>query len=399
MNRIFSKEKITLPLDTQMAPSKEKKRDLAENEFRIKKKIKKDTLDKQQFLSNENNKNNIMMDTEPQLKKPVQITLPKFNISKLFYDILSLANKDEDFLMMISNILTTGSRQLVNYCFFFPSKFKKYEKNKFFSELKNDKKVIIRKKRTTLQGSNLSQQEYLKKEKELLKIEKEEIEEVKSSIISRLSSSKIKGFETKETIIENLKLQKIEESKSNEIEFEINEEDFNELKSLQLKLLDKLLEERSFVNPDLKISKYKNLSDKMQAEEENKLKASNENVKVEGGHNKKINEMKRNENKKTIIMYKYLEEGEISEKDYLNEKTKEIFADFEKFCKMSKENVFTISKYEKANLLEFKTDYLYIEEKFQKHQFEKFQKIIREIEVNLMFLGILNVFGYFECFC
>ena len=68
-------------------------------------------------------------------------------------------------------------------------------------------------------------------------MEKEEIEEVKSSIISRLSASKIKGFETKETIIESEKLQKLQESNSNEVEFEINEEDFNELKELQLKLL------------------------------------------------------------------------------------------------------------------------------------------------------------------
>ena len=48
-------------------------------------------------------------------KTRVAINLPRFNINKLFYDILSLSNKDEDFLMMISNILTTGSRQLVSF--------------------------------------------------------------------------------------------------------------------------------------------------------------------------------------------------------------------------------------------------------------------------------------------
>lgn len=233
-----------------------------------------------------------------------------------------------------------------------------------------------------MQGSNLSQQEYLKKEKELLKVEKEEIEEVKSNIISRLSISKIKGFETKETIIESEKLQKLQESNSNEVEFEINEENFNELKELQLKLLDRLLEERSFVNPDLKISKYKSLSEKLILEDESKTKVAGEANRLEGTDSKKISDPKRSEsNKKTIIMYKYLEEGEISEKDYLNEKTKEVFADFVGFCKMNKDNVFSISKYEKASLLELKTDYLYIEEKFQRYQFQKFQKLIKEIEV------------------
>jgi len=233
-----------------------------------------------------------------------------------------------------------------------------------------------------LQGSNLSQQEYQKKEKELIKAEKEEIEDVKNNLINRLSVSKIKGFETKETIIENLKLQKIEEINSNEIEFEINEEEFNELKNFQLKLLDKLLDERSFVNPDLKINKYKSLSERFLMDEENKVKSLNENHKFETLENKRsFIEQRKSENKKTVIMYKYLEEGEIIEKDYLNEKMKEIFHDFNRFSKLGEENVFKISKYEKANLLELKTDYLYIEEKFQKHQFEKFQRLIKEIEV------------------
>ena len=249
---------------------------------------------------------------------------------------------------------------------------------------------MIRKKRTTLQGSNLSQQEYQKKEKDLLKTEKEEIEEVKSNLINRLSSSKIKGFETKETIIETLKLQKLEEIVNKEIEFSINEEEFNELNDFQLKLLDKLLEERSFVNPDLKISKYKSLTDKMTMEEDNKSKIFNENnQKIDTFDRKTFMEQKKLENnKKTIIMYKYLEEGEIIEKDYLNEKMKDIFKDFKNFGKTEKENVFHISKYEKANLLELKTDYLYIEEKFQKYQFEKFQKIVKEIEVFSVFLKI-----------
>lgn len=256
------------------------------------------------------------------------------------------------------------------------------KKNIYFWFIKNDKKVIIRKKRTTLQGSNLSQQEYLKKEKELLKVEKEEIEELKNNLITRLSASKIKGFETKEAVIEALKLQKIEEINSNEIEFQINDEEFNELKNFQMNLLDKLLEERNFVNPDLKISKYKSLSEKLMIEDDVKGKTfCNDNQKVENFENKRLIEQRKNENKKTILLYKYLEEGEINEKDYLNVRMKEILKDFKIFSKIGGENIFQISKYEKANLLELKTDFLYIEEKFQKYQFEKFQKILKEIEV------------------
>lgn len=238
-----------------------------------------------------------------------------------------------------------------------------------------------------MQGSNLSQQEYLKKEKELLKSEKEEIEEIKTNLINKLSSSKIKGFETKEIVIENLKLQKLEEIKNNEIEFEINEEEFEELKNMQMELLDKLLEERSFVNPDLKLSKFKSLSEKINLDEENRLKFSVESQKFDNFYENKNNQDLRrpDHNKKTILMNKYLEEGEIVEKDYLNEKMKEIFNDFEHFSKINKDDAFIMSKYEKATLLELKSDFLYIEEGFQKYQFLKYQKILKEIEVKLFF--------------
>lgn len=58
-----------------------------------------------------------------------------------------------------------------------------------------------------------------------------------------------------------------------------------------------------------------------------------------------------------------------------------MFADFEGFCRLPRESVFQISKYEKAALLELKTDYLYIEDRFQRYQFEKYQRLIRDIEV------------------
>lgn len=150
-----------------------------------------------------------------------------------------------------------------------------------------------------------------------------------------------------------------------------------------MELLDKLLEERSFVNPDLKLSKFKSLSDKINLDEENRMKFSVESQKFDNFYdNKNTPELRRpDNNKKTILMNKYLEEGEIVEKDYLNEKMKEIFNDFENFSKMNKDDVFVMSKYEKATLLELKSDFLYIEEGFQKYQFLKYQKILKDIEV------------------
>ena len=144
-------------------------------------------------------------------------------------------------------------------------------------------------------------------------------------------------------------------------------------------LLDKLLEERSFVNPDLKISmnmgKFKGHDGQnIEFQEKNKINELNLEIKE-----------KKEDEKKKIMLYKTLEEGEISEKDGLNDKLKISFQNLDEFIKISNEDCFPMNKYEKMNLLEQKSDYLYIDEKFQKYQYEKYSKLMREIEVFLIF--------------
>jgi hypothetical protein len=163
---------------------------------------------------------------------------------------------------------------------------------------------------------------------------------------------------------------------SEKLDFELEEKEYQEYRALQMNLLDKLLEEKTFVNPDLKISMSMGKYGKTELE-------TNLNViEIE----RKQEDLKDLENTKEvskgrkIMLYKLLEEGEISEKDTLNERIKNVFENFEEFLKTRKEEIFIINKYEKANLLEQKSDYLYIDEKFQKYQFAKFTKLIKEIE-------------------
>lgn len=104
-----------------------------------------------------------------------------------------------------------------------------------------------------LKNSNLAEQEYRKKEKALQKAELDEIREIKEDIYNKLCSSKIKGFDTKETILENFKrsINKTNESlQPHEIDealiLEIQEREFTNFKDDIMELLDKLLNEKIF---------------------------------------------------------------------------------------------------------------------------------------------------------
>ena len=161
------------------------------------------------------------------------------------------------------------------------------------------------------------------------------------------------------------------------MDFELDEKEYQEYRTLQMNLLDKLLEEKTFVNPDLKISMSMGKYGKSELEQTLNI------VEIERS---KLDVLKEHENVKEeakgkkIMLYKLLEEGEISEKDSLNERIKNVFESFDDFLKIKKDETFVVNKYEKANLLEQKSDYLYIDEKFQKYQFAKFSKLIKEIE-------------------
>lgn len=234
---------------------------------------------------------------------------------------------------------------------------------------------FIRKKKNSLQGSNLSQQEFLRRTKELLNAEQEETTDVKESILSRLATSRIKGFETRDELKENL-IKNAEISDPLSIEFDENELD--EYKRMQIELLEKLLEERMFVNPDLKlnngITKYKDNLDQIEVQDKGKSEA------ISGEKEKK-----KDEKGKKILMYRKLEDGEISEKDGINERLKIVFENLDQFLKLRPDDVFAMNKYEKSNLLELKSDYLYIDEKFQQYQFEKYASLMKEVEVGFNF--------------
>lgn len=77
-----------------------------EEEFKIKKKVKiavAEPVTKQK------------MDNHDFSYERIYLHPPTLNLVKTFYEILGLSNKNEDFLILLSNILTTGSRQLVRY--------------------------------------------------------------------------------------------------------------------------------------------------------------------------------------------------------------------------------------------------------------------------------------------
>lgn len=112
--RVISSKKPKKQTSSSGTPQKQTatKRENMDKEFKIKKKIKKDNAIKQNPSPFDLLKQS-QQEKDRNSKTRVPLNLPRFNINKQFYDILSLSNKDEDFLMMVSNILTTGSRQLV----------------------------------------------------------------------------------------------------------------------------------------------------------------------------------------------------------------------------------------------------------------------------------------------
>lgn len=65
-----------------------------------------------------------------------------------------------------------------------------------------DKRQYIQKKWYHLKSSNLSEQEYRMKEKSLQRDEIDEINEIKEDILNKLAASKIRGFETKDMLLE-----------------------------------------------------------------------------------------------------------------------------------------------------------------------------------------------------
>lgn len=111
----------------------------------------------------------------------------------------------------------------------------------------------MKKRWQNLGSSNLSEKDYKMKKEELQKSESDEIRDIKEDIYNKLCSSKIRGFDTRDTILENFKrsINKTNESlQPHEIDealiLEIQEREFQNYKNAIMDLLDKLLIEKIF---------------------------------------------------------------------------------------------------------------------------------------------------------
>jgi len=154
--------------------------------------------------------------------------LDRLNINKTFEEIVDTASKDENQMLMLRTILTEGKRSLI------------------------DKQAQIKKRQLNLKNSNLTEQEYRKKQKEIGIAGESETREIKEDLYNKLCASKVKGFDTKETITENikdnlLKKKEVQEiAPAGDIEVEIQESDFLNYKNDLMILIDKLINEKLF---------------------------------------------------------------------------------------------------------------------------------------------------------
>jgi len=118
----------------------------------------------------------------------------------------------------------------------------------------------LKKKWYHLKSSNLSEQEYRMKEKALSRSEEEEIAELKEDILQKLSEAKVKGFESKDELLEKVMIengiitQESNEQKSgqfsssvNGVTYELDERTYLGYQNSQQKLLEKLLSSNYFL--------------------------------------------------------------------------------------------------------------------------------------------------------
>ena len=266
-----------------------------------------------------------------------------------------------------------------------------------------------------------------------------------------------KGFETKDMIISNLKknYKRLTSDESHEnallmeddIEFEIKESDFERLKTDQITLIEKLLNEEIFRINDSKIVSSKDFRGQpnkssahsghfFSSNGQSNLGSNNNNTsglinqtssfggihqgptstnssashqgneesnKYEGRpfHDKEsqppmidnYTSEARGNNK--IQLCRFLEEGEICNKS-LSNILENVLNNKESFVKIKENDVFLLKKHERAALLDMKSDQFYTDENFQKRQKEKYTQILRKIPVKneyyFPFLTYLNKF-------
>eukprot|EP01017_Pseudomicrothorax_dubius_P035996 TRINITY_DN5111_c0_g1_i8.p1 TRINITY_DN5111_c0_g1~~TRINITY_DN5111_c0_g1_i8.p1 ORF type:complete len:352 (+),score=60.29 TRINITY_DN5111_c0_g1_i8:379-1434(+) len=146
------------------------------------------------------------------------------NINRIFSDIMT---QDEPLLDIIRHIVVSGAKAL------------------------DEKKALLKRRWHSLKTTNLSEEEYRQKEKELQRTEAQEVSELKEDIFNRLCSSKIKGFESRETFLENIKRNyRMRNNLNEDVEVEFDEKELKVIKEDQMAIVDMLLNEKHLNKPD-----------------------------------------------------------------------------------------------------------------------------------------------------
>lgn len=213
------------------------------------------------------------------------ITIEELDIIKCYDELLEITNSDESVLNIMRQVLSSGNKSM------------------------DEKRAYFQKKWYHLKSSNLTEQEYRMKEKVQQKDEVEEINDIKDDILNKLASSKIKGFENKEMLLEKvlrdhnsqLIASQNQDSKMDDEsikvesvpiappKIELDEDSWVNYKKNQLILLDKLMSSDYFVikydfDPDNRFYLYGNdyKNDPMNQEflkKEADLKLAGKNIK------------------------------------------------------------------------------------------------------------------------
>jgi len=292
--------------------------------------------------------------SEKNLAKAVKYNLEKLNLNKVFEEIIDAAYKDKSLMTIMKNILSNGKRYL------------------------NDRKAQIKKRWYVLKNSNLAEQEYRKQQKALEKSELDEIRELKEDIYNKLCASKIRGFDTKETILDNFKksmskthetlgITNVDEGHVNEI----LEKEFQDYKNDILELLDKLLNERIFTEDADIAGRYPmDMKDSRARLAELKGEKRGESMESQRPYEKNMRENKAPKSQRrkvTCQVGKEFIENEVRLNEYLaNYETRSFFNLQEKdrlLLKKSEVPVINNSTVERSN------DELFLQEQFEKNGF------------------------------
>ncbi|KAL4512279.1 hypothetical protein ABPG72_005281 [Tetrahymena utriculariae] len=352
-----------------------------------------------------------MQTKNEEIKQQNVIIIPvaPLNINKCFQDILLQTSKDQYLLTMIKTILSAGSKKLA------------------------DKQSVFKKTWTQLRNSNCSHEEYLKWEEQLKRNEAFEIKDIKETTIQRLINSKIRGFVSYDQLLEKGKREYIIRNKLEEDssilskEFKLEDKSYEEFRNDQFTLLEKLMKENNLVaidmlKPDM-MKQARELSSQVSINPQMMDEALLDQDLLLPGHidksdvEKQLEFLEEEENVvQKVSLCKYFENKQKMEQSastqnqstdngskfsssftspnqnssnnndpYEIEKNIEkycfqkIFKSYDDFIHLQPSDNCLIAKRVKSLLLDIKSDELFTDAKFQKEQFEKYQKMLKQI--------------------